>query len=133
MKEKPFNSKSYIADIDIAGKGYNATFYDFPGCVSAGDTLTETIQNAKIALQCHIDGMLEDGEKIPIQTPLETLIKKDKAHLRILIEVNTKKLKKKRIDITLDENLIRMIDTVSHNRSEFVSEAVNSYIKEKLD
>lgn len=132
MKDKLTNSKSYIADIDIAGKGYNATFYDFPGCVSAGDTLNETIQNAKIALQFHIDGMLEDNEKIPNPTPLETLIKKDKAHLRVVVEVNIIKLKKKRIDITLDENLIRMIDTISNNRSEFVSDAVSSYMKEKL-
>ncbi len=53
--------------------GYNAVFYGFDGCVSSGRTLEETVNNAKIALQMHIDGMLEDKEKIPKASSLEKI------------------------------------------------------------
>lgn len=70
-----------ISDIVKSKSGYNILFYDFPGCVSAGKTLEETIKNVKIALQMHIEGMIEDKEKI---------IKEDKyikPEVRILIEL----------------------------------------------
>ena len=38
---------------------------DLPGCYSAGDTLDEAIDNAKEAIELHVQTMLEDGESIP--------------------------------------------------------------------
>ena len=57
------NIETFVANIYKVKSGYNSTFYDFDGCASAGKTLEETINNSKIALQMHIDGMIEDGEK----------------------------------------------------------------------
>ena len=38
---------------------------DLPGCITAGDTL-EDVQNQVLeAIQCHIEGMLLDGELVP--------------------------------------------------------------------
>ncbi|WP_300589139.1 type II toxin-antitoxin system HicB family antitoxin [uncultured Brachyspira sp.] len=67
------NLETFTANIYKAKSGYNAVFYDFDGCVSSGRTLEETVNNAKIALQMHIDGMLEDKEKIPKASSLEKI------------------------------------------------------------
>lgn len=50
---------------------YGVTVPDLPGCFSAGKTLNEAIINAKEAIECHIEGMLIDGESIPTPLPLE--------------------------------------------------------------
>ena len=50
--------------------GYGVTFPDFPGCVSAGDTIEEAVANAGEALLFHMEGMAEDGEQIPEPSPL---------------------------------------------------------------
>lgn len=54
---------AYISDIVKSKSGYNILFYNFPGCVSAGKTLEETIKNGKMALQMHIERMIGDKEK----------------------------------------------------------------------
>lgn len=38
---------------------------DLPGCFSAGDTLDEAMDNAKEAIELHVQTMLEDGETLP--------------------------------------------------------------------
>ena len=125
------NLENFIVNIYQVKSGYNAVFYDFDGCVSSGRTLEETVNNAKIALQMHIDGMIEDGEKIPKASNLEEVIKKTEYEpiTRMLIEAKVSREKKKRIDITLDENLIKMIDNISSNRSEFINLAARDYIQ----
>ena len=37
---------------------YGVEFPDFPGCISAGDTLDEAARGAAEALQLHVEGML---------------------------------------------------------------------------
>ena len=49
---------------------YSVSFPDFKGgkfglCVSCGDTLKEAKKNADEALRLHIEGLLEDGGKLP--------------------------------------------------------------------
>lgn len=80
----------------------------------------------------HIEGMMEDKEKVPEPSTLEKIIKENEyteTEIRILIEANVITENKKRIDITLDENLINMMDVVSNNRSELISLATREYIK----
>lgn len=129
------NIERYIADIYKTNGGYNAIFYDFPGCISAGKTLEQTIKNSHAALQMHINAMIEDKEKIPKPSTLEEIIEDrknrgyDKADLRVLIEAKIRKENKKRIYITLDENLIKIVDDITANRSEFISLAINEYVE----
>ena len=49
-------------------KGYCITFPDLPGCITEGDTIEEALQMAKEALELHLFGMEEDGDKIPTAT-----------------------------------------------------------------
>jgi predicted RNase H-like HicB family nuclease/uncharacterized protein (DUF1778 family) len=52
---------------------FGVVFPDFPGCVTAGETLQEAKAMASEALQFHIEGMLEDGEEIPNPSTLDQL------------------------------------------------------------
>jgi len=45
--------------------GWGIAFPDFRDCVSAGDTVTETVEQGRKALALHIRGMLADGNPIP--------------------------------------------------------------------
>ena len=46
---------------------YGISFPDFPGCVSAGDTVDDAIRLGSEALAFHVEGLSDDGE--PIQPP----------------------------------------------------------------
>ena len=52
---------------------YGVSFPDFPGCITAGDTLEEARKNADEVLPFHIEGMLEDGETLPAPSTLEQI------------------------------------------------------------
>lgn len=51
--------------------GFGVTFPDFPGCVSAGDTVQQAAMNAEEALRGHIGLMIQDGDPIPMPMPLD--------------------------------------------------------------
>ena len=54
-----------VLDGSEPGTGYDVTVPDLPGCCSAGDTLADALRNAKEAVECHLEGMLMDGEQFP--------------------------------------------------------------------
>lgn len=53
------------------GSDYGVSFPDFPGCISAGETVEEMRKMAQEALQLQIDEMIEDGDQIPAPASLE--------------------------------------------------------------
>ena len=57
---------AYLAVIERgkSGDGFSAFFPDMLGCVSAGDTVGETVANAAEALSLHIEGLLADNDQI---------------------------------------------------------------------
>ena len=79
---------------------YGVSFPDFPGCISAGDTLEEAASNAKEALQFHIDGLLEDNEMIPESTQLDQVmaVSKSRSAAVLMFEVEVPENKAKRIN-----------------------------------
>ena len=57
---------SYLALVHTdAPDNYGVSFPDVPGCMTAGDTLDEAMENASEALVFHIEGMREDGDPLP--------------------------------------------------------------------
>lgn len=54
-----------------ADSSYGVTVPDLPGCFSAGDTLDEAIENAREAIECHIEGLLIDHEPVPVARPID--------------------------------------------------------------
>jgi len=55
----------YAVLLEKTATGYSAHVPDLPGCVAAGDTLEETAELMRKAMQMHLAGILEDGETIP--------------------------------------------------------------------
>ncbi len=53
---------------------YGVSFPDFPGCVTVGETEGEAIAHASEVLALHIEGMKEDGEKIPEPSLAENIV-----------------------------------------------------------
>jgi predicted RNase H-like HicB family nuclease len=67
---------TYIATVHKENNSdYGVQFYDFPGCISVGETIEEAQKMAIEALNGHIELMLEDGDFIPNPSPLEVIIK----------------------------------------------------------
>jgi predicted RNase H-like HicB family nuclease len=52
---------------------YGVSFPDVQGCISAGDTFEEAIENASVALAGHLAVMEADGDPIPNARSLEEL------------------------------------------------------------
>jgi predicted RNase H-like HicB family nuclease len=74
-KEPPVSKTAgYIAlvhkDKDTS---YGVSFPDVPGCISAGDTFEEAVDNASQALAGHLAVMEADGDPIPNARSLEDL------------------------------------------------------------
>lgn len=56
----------YVAIVEEEeGKATGVWFPDLPGCISAGDTLDEAMQNAAEALELWAQAMIESGQTIP--------------------------------------------------------------------
>ncbi len=46
--------------------GYTVTVPALQGCITQGDTLAEAIENAREALQSHLEGLAALGKPIPV-------------------------------------------------------------------
>jgi len=125
-------SVTYVALVHKANKkgaDYGVIFPDFPGCVSAGKTLEEALENAREGLLFHIDGLLNAGEVLPEPTSLESI--KNNAEYRVatpsLIRIIVPSGCLKRINVSMDAGLLAEIDRVVNNRggnrSEFLAAA----------
>ena len=98
---------------------YGAWFVDFPGCVSAGDTIAEAIEGAHEALALHTSGIIDDGERLPEPSAP----KLEEGSVVVAMIGVTLPGKKKRVNVMIDEGVLAAIDAVSTNRSRFLEEA----------
>lgn len=55
----------YAIVIEKAESNYAAYVPDLPGCVATGETIEETEQQIREAIDLHLKGMREDGLPIP--------------------------------------------------------------------
>ncbi len=55
----------YAIVIEKAEHNYAAYVPDLPGCVTTGQTVEETEQQIRAAIEFHLRGMREDGLPIP--------------------------------------------------------------------
>ena len=56
----------FLIIIEQGEHNYSAYVPDLPGCIATGRTLQEVEQNMREAISLHVQGMLEDGEPIPV-------------------------------------------------------------------
>ena len=62
--------RKYAVVIEKGENNFSAYVPDLPGCVAAADTLGETEQLIREAIEIHIRGMREDGLEVPQPTSL---------------------------------------------------------------
>lgn len=98
--------------------------------------MDEAILNATEAIECHIEGLLIDGDDIPSPMPMESLHQNPdfKDGIWGIVPVDLTKLsgKSKRINISIPERLLQKIDakakSLGENRSSFLLAAALEYI-----
>ncbi len=109
-----------VAIHNDARSDYGVSVPDLPGCFSAGETVEEALKNAVEAIECHVEGLLVDGEPVPPSQPIEQHKSKNKGAVWALVTVDLSKLsgKAKRINITLPERILNQIDLHLERRGE---------------
>ncbi|MDP1929951.1 MAG: type II toxin-antitoxin system HicB family antitoxin [Gammaproteobacteria bacterium] len=55
----------YAIVIEKAEGNFSAYVPDLPGCIATGESIEEVEQQIREAIEFHIEGMREDGIKIP--------------------------------------------------------------------
>ena len=111
---------------------FGVDFPDFPGCITAGETLEEAQAFAAEALQFHINGMLEDGEAIPEPSGIDAIMADPENAGAVAIIVRVPETKAKRINITIPESDLAEVDAYARDhglsRSAFLLKAARQAI-----
>ncbi len=111
---------------------------DIPGCYSAGSSYDEALNNAIEAIECHLEGLLLDDETLPVGSSVDNWIHHQDFHGGIwaFVDIDLSQIsgKAKRVNITLPERILNLIDLYgkSHaikNRSAFLTDAALSYME----
>jgi predicted RNase H-like HicB family nuclease len=110
---------------------YGVTVPDLPGCFSAGETLDEALEMVHEAMECHIEGLLLEGEPLPAARPIEQHQNNPEyAHgVWALVELDLSRLEDttERVNITLSRRVLTLIDEAAkragESRSGFLARA----------
>ncbi len=114
---------------------FGVEFPDFPGCVSGGDTLDEAIASAHEALALHVRGILEDGDQLPAPSSIDKVLRRraSKGAVPTLVRLASVRGRSVRLNVTLEENLLREIDDAAAakgmTRSAFLADAARQAIR----
>jgi len=127
---------SYIAVVHKdPSSDFGISFPDFPGCVTAGETIDKAKDMAFEALSGHVKLMTEFGEKIPNPSKLDDIIAdQDYADAVAFLVVSLPNIKSKtvRVNITLPEETLHQIDINAKkrgmSRSSFLAHAAQSVL-----
>ena len=129
----------YIAAIHKDAKSdFGVSFPDFPGCVTAGTTIEQAKEMAQDALALHIEGMLEDGHRIPAPSKLADVAADpdySDALAFFLVAIAELKPNTVRVNITVPEDTLHRIDAAAKkrgmSRSSFLVHAAQNAIVTK--
>ena len=94
---------------------YGVTVPDIAGCFSAGDTLEEAMVNVREAIEFHLEGMVEDGDDVPLPTDIvKHQQNPDFAvnYIWAIVDIDISRFmgKAEKINVTLPSRLIHLID-----------------------
>ena len=127
--------RKYIAlfEYEEGKNGFGVVFPDVPGCFSAGDTYEEAYRMAHEALAFH----LADEKKLPKSRTLEQIKEtwedwqeweNNYKFMPVPITLIPAGKKSKRINIMIPEALLSQVDSITKNRSEFITKAVEKVL-----
>ncbi len=66
-------SYTVLVHPDADAGGFYATVPAIPGAVGQGETVEETLEDVRAALTFTLESMLEDGEELPPDEPIEAV------------------------------------------------------------
>ena len=118
---------------------FSGDFPDFPGCVTAGETLEEARKLAAEVLEFYIDGMLEDRLPIPPPSTLETIMADpdNVEALPFMVEVPDHRPRAVRVNLTMSETDLEALDAFAKkqgkSRSAVLTEAARRVIAASED
>jgi predicted RNase H-like HicB family nuclease len=111
---------NYIAIVHKeANTDFGVSFPDFPGCIAAGQSVDEAKDSAQEALALHVQGMIEDGDQLPIPSKLEDIMADTDyadAVAYMVIAVPDTKPRTVRVNITVPEMTLKQIDAAAKKR-----------------
>ncbi len=111
---------NYIAIVHKeANTDFGVSFPDFPGCITAGGNIDEAKDLAQEVLTLHLQGMLEDGDKLPAPSKLEYIMANEDyadAVAFLIVTVPDVKPRTVRVNITVPEMTLQQIDAAAKKR-----------------
>ncbi|MEO7674063.1 MAG: type II toxin-antitoxin system HicB family antitoxin [Pyrinomonadaceae bacterium] len=66
----------FLVIIEKGKSNYSAYSPDLPGCIATGKTVENTLSEMRSAIEFHLEGMLENGDKLPKPRSLNAHIRK---------------------------------------------------------
>ncbi|PIO97257.1 conserved hypothetical protein [uncultured Pleomorphomonas sp.] len=113
---------------------FGISFPDFPGCISTANSLDEVIVRGAMALTFHVEGMVEDGEALPVVRSADDIRRAEDAEGAIIVAVPVDLPGKSvRVQITMDEHLLAALDRSAQasgaTRSGKIAEAVRASLR----
>ena len=128
---------NYIAIVHKETKSdFGVSFPDFPGCITAGKNIDEAKDMAQEALTLHIQGMVEDGEQLPVPSRLEDIMSDAdyaNAIAYLVVSVPDAKPRTVRVNVTVPEMTLKQIDAAAKkrgmSRSSFLVHAAQNAIQ----
>lgn len=112
---------------------YGVVVPDVPGCFSAGETMSEALENIHEALELHFEGLVADGEPLPQPQEIDAHIANPDyaGGIWVLVDFDVTSYlgKAVRFNATLPEGLLARIDAYvrthpnQKSRSGFLAEA----------
>ena len=118
---------------------YGVSVPDLPGCFLSGDSVDDPLNGVIESIECHVEGLLIDGEDVPVPLSIEqhkeNLDCADYADsMWSFADVDLSKLsgKSKRINVTIPERILNRIYAfaASHHKSRLglIADAAIEYI-----
>jgi len=67
-------SQVYAIVIEKGARNYSAYAPDLPGCIATGKTRRQVEARMRQAIALHVQGLLEDGEAIPVPSTVTATV-----------------------------------------------------------
>ncbi|HYC06259.1 MAG TPA: type II toxin-antitoxin system HicB family antitoxin [Azospirillaceae bacterium] len=127
-----------IVSPDAPEGAYGVLFPDLPGCYSAGDSVEHAFLAAAEALEGHLSILAEEGP-LPKPSSLDEARAVAEAEQEpddgpvaaVLLVPATLPGRTQRFNVTLDENLVAQIDSLTGNRSAFLADAARAELRRR--
>ena len=125
-----------IAIYKDEGSDYGVVVPDLPGCVSAGDSITDAIVEAHEAIYTHLQGMAMDGEVFPEASAVESFGALEEYNDvltwgAVTIDLDKVSAEKDRYNVSLPKWLVAQIDAHAPDRSAFLAESAAHALQER--